>query len=49
MKKNVTDNSSSGNIGKKNSKDIWDEEEVVEGAEYDDIYEHKTTARVRIS
>ena len=26
-------------MGKKSNKDIWDEEEVAEGAEYDDIYD----------
>ena len=26
-------------VEKKESKNIWDEEEVAEGAEYDDIYD----------
>ena len=31
-------NSSSDNVEEKNNKDIWDEE-VAEGAEYDDLYD----------
>ena len=38
-KKMHSANSSSENLGEKNNKDIWDEEEVVEGAEYDDLYD----------
>ena len=39
VKKMRSANSSSENLGEKNNKDIWDEEEVVEGAEYDDLYD----------